>query len=82
MLPVSTGNNAQQPVVLTSLLEPVLAVGLDELGQRAGLEGTGGFRPLVFSWWLALDQGLVRSLSGGSEVKPGGAGSLILVLLG
>jgi hypothetical protein len=49
VLPVSVLHNAQQPVVLPSLLKPVLAVGPDEPGQVAGCEGAGGFCTLFFA---------------------------------
>jgi hypothetical protein len=57
MLLVSVLHDAQQPVVLPSLLEPILAVGFNELGQVAGCERAGGFRNLFFGRWLALGEG-------------------------
>jgi hypothetical protein len=74
-------DNAQQPLVLSSWPEPVLAMGFDELGQIAELERADGFHAPFFGPWLALDEGLGRGLFRGCEVKPGGAGSLILVIL-
>ena len=82
MLPISVLHDAQQPIVLPSLLEPVLAVGFHEGSQVAGCERASGFRTLILGRRLTLNVRLARVLTGDCGIRPGGAGSWILVLLG